>query len=275
MQEQEPAQEQEPVNKIYLLPIEEDRNLFSKLLVKAFNLQDSLNSIIHPEWYKQKFNWNTAIRAEVGEILERYQGWKWWKKSKQFSEWTPEEKFQLALELIDILHFQLSFVLESFHNFEIMDGPADCAEYLTEELSTSFYKNIPGEQDEALKIFCGLDSLNPAMLECLFTFTAITFHYTPIQTLQLYFAKNALNEFRQDMQARPQGYNKIWASGYEDNHYLMEVFNELEEVATVRQDINNADSWYYDPATYCIIFKDELQQKFKAVERDCLPNTFN
>lgn len=210
-------------DRIYLLPTQEDQATFIRLFQAAIDHQDSLNSLIHPQWREQNYSWQTAINAEFGEILERYQGWKWWKKSKPFSEWSAEEKFQLALEFIDILHFTISEMLETIHNYT---GAKFDPEKSAKSLASKFYYEKDAEA--TLNNFCYIspDRIN---IQAVFMACAAIFQYSPIQTLQLYFAKNALNQFRQEMQARPEGYEKVWACGREDNYYLQAAFNYCKQ----------------------------------------------
>lgn len=78
---------------------------------KLLAMQDQLNSYIHPEWKKQNFDWNFAIIDECREIKEHL-GWKWWKEGYQ-QGLTEQNRKQVQLEVIDILHFVLSIAEES------------------------------------------------------------------------------------------------------------------------------------------------------------------
>ena len=81
-------------------------NFSPEQIAKLLSMQDELNTYIHPEWKSQGFNWNLAIIDECMEI-HGHLGWKWWKKDYQVGM-TKENKKQIQLEVIDILHFALS-----------------------------------------------------------------------------------------------------------------------------------------------------------------------
>ena len=72
-------------------------------ILTMLNLQDSMNTRVHPEWRTQGYEWYRAIWVECAELMDHY-GWKWWKK--QQPDWE-----QVKLELIDIWHFGLSDLL--------------------------------------------------------------------------------------------------------------------------------------------------------------------
>jgi len=59
---------------------EEEYRLFQKMLDK----QTKLNDLTFPTWKKDltTVDWQCAIVAEAGELLESF-GYKWWKKRKK------------------------------------------------------------------------------------------------------------------------------------------------------------------------------------------------
>lgn len=189
-----------------------------QIISEMLMMQDSLNKQIHPEWDSQGWDWDLAIMAECGEILERWQGWKWWKKSPDISELSEYERFQLALEFIDVLHFCLSKYIEN----EGLNVP--CDEIGMNELPICDAMKHP--------------SIG-AMFYCLW----LHFGYDAHDVYRLYLAKNALNQFRQEMGSKEGTYSKIWGV-CEDNHYLMFAFNFLKnEPLNSNQLIESIKEW--------------------------------
>jgi len=178
------------------------QHIISQMLV----IQDSLNKHIHPEWDSQGWDWDLAIMAECGEILERWQGWKWWKKAPDISELSEYERFQLALEFIDVLHFCLSRHIDKYGYFFDND--------VNNNLS-HFYRYPVANAIKAPGVL--------PIMGALYTH----FGYDERDVYRLYLAKNALNQFRQEMGSKEGTYNKIWGCN-EDNHYLMWAFNSLK-----------------------------------------------
>lgn len=190
------------------------QQIISEMLV----MQDALNKQIHPEWESQGWDWDLAIMAECGEILERWQGWKWWKKAPDISELSECERFQLALEFIDVLHFCLSKDIE---------GYVTSVDYA--ELSSSY--DLPIR-----------DVINKPDVVGIFGALYTHFGYDERDVYRLYLAKNALNQFRQEMGSKKGTYNKIWGVKA-DNYFLMLYFNQLskycESSADFIKSVNN------------------------------------
>ncbi|WP_442903745.1 dUTP diphosphatase [Gilvimarinus sp. 1_MG-2023] len=177
-------------------------------------LQDDMNSKVHPDWRAQGNAWYRAIWIECGELMDHY-GWKWWKHQ------TPDTE-QVALELVDIWHFGLSILLQSGAS------PDAIAEQVARELI--------------------IETDQPDLLLDVETFTAATladqqFHLALFGRLlagigmdyaelyRRYVGKNVLNFFRQDNGYKNGTYRKLWADGREDNEHLVEVVAELDAAA--------------------------------------------
>ena len=75
-----------------------------EIIEEMLNLQDSINSVINPNWRDAKNPWYRAIWTECAELMDHI-GWKWWKKQEIDIE-------QAQIELIDIWHFGLSDILQ-------------------------------------------------------------------------------------------------------------------------------------------------------------------
>lgn len=175
------------------------------------DLQNSMNTKVHPQWREQKFEFYRAIWIECGELLDHY-GWKWWKKQSPDTE-------QVTLELIDIWHFGLSILLQSGRSRD------ELAEQIARELV--------------------IDTDQPDFRLDLETFAAATladrqFHIREFGRLMAgvnlsqddlyrsYVGKNVLNFFRQDHGYKDGSYRKHWQDGREDNEHLVEVVQSLD-----------------------------------------------
>lgn len=174
-------------------------------LLTMLQMQDDMNTKVHPEWRQQGFEWHRAIWVELAEMLDHY-GWKWWKHQKPDME-------QVHLELIDIFHFGLSARLVSGQ------AVADIASEIEQDLSEATTESTFAETIELMvantlatknfdvKTFAGL------MAQTELSFDELFRHYV---------GKNVLNFFRQDHGYKTGEYIKIW-NGKEDNEVLMDV----------------------------------------------------
>jgi dimeric dUTPase (all-alpha-NTP-PPase superfamily) len=180
-------------------------------LMIMLDLQDSMNTKVHPEWRSQQFEFYRAIWIECAELLEHY-GWKWWKKQ------TPDTD-QVALELIDIWHFGLSILLQNSDDLDALASDIDQQLDVTTD-----------EPDFRLD----LEAFASA------TLADRQFHIGKFGRLMAgvdmsfedlyrgYVGKNVLNFFRQDHGYKDGSYRKHWQDGREDNEHLVEVVRELD-----------------------------------------------
>ena len=70
-------------------------------------MQDDINSIVHPEWRDEEYPWFRAIWTECAELVVLV-GWKWWKQTAPI---TPAIEEKLLGEVVDVFHFYLSAVM--------------------------------------------------------------------------------------------------------------------------------------------------------------------
>ncbi len=75
-----------------------------KKLEVMLQLQDTMNSKVHPQWREQNYAWFRALWIECAELIDHY-GYKWWKKQKADMQ-------QVQLEVVDIWHFGLSMLID-------------------------------------------------------------------------------------------------------------------------------------------------------------------
>ena len=174
-------------------------------------LQDDMNSKVHPAWREQGNAWYRAIWIECGELMDHF-GWKWWKHQ------TPDTE-QVALELIDIWHFGLSILLESGASVDdIADKVAHELDITTDQPDfrldvEAFTAATLNDQGFHLELFGRL-------------MAGVNMSYAELY--RRYVGKNVLNFFRQDNGYKDGSYRKIWADGREDNEHLVEVVDALD-----------------------------------------------
>lgn len=179
-------------------------------ILTMLEMQDAINSRVHPQWRSQGFEWYRAIWVEAAELLDHY-GWKWWKQQSPDIE-------QVKLELVDIWHFGLSQLLVSDADqrrlvLHVLDG---------------FSQAPPGSEFRAdLENFVAHTLVRQGFDVKKFV-TLLNLVGLGFDELYLrYVSKNVLNFFRQDNGYQEGTYIKIW-DGREDNEHLVEVVVELD-----------------------------------------------
>ncbi len=196
-------------------------------LIAMLELQEAMNSKVHPQWREQGYAWHRAIWVESAELLEHF-GWKWWKKQ------TPDHD-QVALELVDIWHFGLSMELQSGAQLDLI------AQELAEGLSSP---RGPEDFNSAVEHFVAKTLLQlgfpVAEFAQLLHLSGLSF----VRLYSLYVGKNVLNFFRQDHGYKEGTYLKIW-QGREDNEHLVDIL--------ARVDVNALD------------YKEQIYSSLKAI----------
>lgn len=182
-------------------------------LITMLELQNDMNTKVHPEWRQQNFEWYRAIWVECAELLDHY-GWKWWKKQ------TPDLG-QIALELVDIWHFGLSLLLLKG------DSPETIADNVIAELANA------GKGDDFRLDLEDFTHQTLASKEFEVGRFARLMQGIDMDFEQLYVGyvgKNVLNFFRQDHGYQDGSYQKQWG-GVEDNEHLVEIVDQLDTSA--------------------------------------------
>ena len=189
---------------------------------KLMQMQDQLNTYIHPEWKTQGFDWSLAIVDECMEI-HGHLGWKWWKPDYNVGV-TETNLKQVQLEVIDILHFALSQGLVEGFNVLAVSKAFNTPVYSLADLgySVSTMAKVALSERLSTRMFWAI--------------LAHTVGLTKQQILETYVQKFVLNKFRQDHGYKTGEYQKIWkvwskiweteVSG-EDNYWLEQVVNDL------------------------------------------------
>ena len=179
-------------------------------LLTMLQMQDDMNTKVHPQWREQGFAWHRAMWVELAEMLDHY-GWKWWKHQEPDIE-------QVHLELIDIFHFGLSARLVSGQ--DVAEIAADIEKGLNQPLTQATFaetievmvSNTLATKNFDVVTFAGL------MEQTELSFDELFRHYV---------GKNVLNFFRQDHGYKTGEYIKIW-NGKEDNEVLMDVLRATD-----------------------------------------------
>jgi len=177
------------------------------------DMQNAMNSKVHPQWFEQNFEFYRAIWVECAEMLDHY-GWKWWKHQQPDID-------QVQLELVDIFHFGLSCKIIENQDLTV----------LASEIATEMQRPTQGNDfKESLELLAthaltskGFDvpSFAGCLLQC---------DMTADNLYRSYVGKNSLNFFRQDHGYKDGTYLKVW-NGREDNEYLVDIINRLDSSA--------------------------------------------
>src|SRR5690625_608311 len=173
-------------------------------------LQDRMNTRVHPQWREQKFEFYRAIWVECAELMDHY-GWKWWKKQSPDAE-------QVALELIDIWHFGLSILLQSGADTEalvarVMEDwvvPTDETDFRLD--LEAFAAATLADRQFHVRALARLMAGVPLDLDSL---------------SRGYRGKNGFNFFREDHGYQEGTHGKSWHDGREDNEHLVELVHSL------------------------------------------------
>jgi len=175
-------------------------------LLSMLELQNGMNAKVHPDWRNQGYEWYRAIWVECAELMDHY-GWKWWKKQQPDME-------QVRLEVIDIWHFGLSYLLNNTAMSYTELAQAIAAEFELGENKTEFRA--------ALESFTQWTLVHRAFSVREFTVLMSAADMRFEELYVGYVGKNVLNFFRQDHGYKEGTYVKQW-DGREDNEHLVEV----------------------------------------------------
>lgn len=189
--------------------------MFDSKQVQAFKtmleLQDRMNTRVHPQWIEQQFAWYRAAWIECAELMDHF-GYKWWKQQHCDLE-------QVQLEIIDIWHFGMSALFK----------PGLSCGQLAENITASLSGWKPNEEGvlsatEALAEYCLREKgFSVPLFWQLMTAAELEFE----ELYRQYVGKNVLNFFRQDHGYKDGSYKKLW-QGREDNAHLVELVNALD-----------------------------------------------
>ena len=219
---------------------------------KMVKLQHQFNKQVAEDYLDKNFNWNSAIIAESGELLDSL-GYKWWKKQEPDME-------NVKVEAIDLLHFVISDILQLNYNYE-ESLEASFIDETISEFEESFTSDIYEKEFEDEDLFGLVNILNYNEIPR-FATLKIMFKKLDMSNEDVYIAyitKNCLNKFRQNNGYKDGSYIKNW-NGREDNIVAFEIANEWGA------DEELFEQLYLDLETY---YKEEvLKQEVKAPNFD-------
>jgi dimeric dUTPase (all-alpha-NTP-PPase superfamily) len=176
------------------------------------DLQDRMNTKVHPEWREQGFEWYRAAWIECAELMD-HAGYKWWKHADPDLE-------QIQLEVVDIWHFGMSALLAQGSDIDTL--AREISTDLDEEPREAVASLL--EATEALAEVCLTTQSfsTPAFLN-LMRASGLSFD----QLYRMYVGKNVLNFFRQDHGYKEGSYVKVWG-GREDNEHLSDLLATMD-----------------------------------------------
>lgn len=180
-------------------------------VLTMLDLQDKMNTKVHPNWREQGYEWYRAAWIECAELMD-HAGYKWWKHAEPDIE-------QIQLEVVDIWHFGMSALLVGNTDIDALAGDIVAELSAESEASLSLL-----EASEALASACiASESFStPAFLN-LMRASELSFE----QLYRMYVGKNVLNFFRQDHGYKDGSYVKVW-DDREDNEHLSDILSRLD-----------------------------------------------
>ncbi len=202
------------------------------MFLNMLSLQEELNIITNGEDYKLGFtqngdpiSWTRCIVMESFE-LNSFTKWKHWEDIDGVVQWN-----RIEIEIIDILHFILSYLLQYVNIDEVIDNivilcnydpyPAADINKLRDETENLIYYALMIQNNN-------IDSKDAAnvLLEKFFLivqYSAIHFD----RLYNIYVAKNRLNLFRQKHGYKEGIYNKIW-NDKKDLDIMLEILKDTD-----------------------------------------------
>lgn len=189
---------------------------------KLLAMQDTLNCYIHLEWKKQNFDWNFAIIDECREIKEHL-GWKWWKEGYKVGL-TEQNRKQVQLEVIDILHFVLSIAGK---------GSIDPI-VVTNWINNRNNWDSNGWDEDINWMMQNAFTESPDIYEA-WHILAVASGLTTEQVLETYTQKFVLNKFRQDHGYKDGSYCKEWQLAWNSFEPATWEDNEVLSIITTRR----------------------------------------
>ena len=207
---------------------------------KMVELQHQFNKQVAEDYLDKSFNWNSAIIAESGELLDSL-GYKWWKKQEPDME-------NVKVEAIDLLHFVISDRIQKnkkmFSEKESLDMVS--IEFCNEFNTNKVLKDYSTLEDMIFYLIA-TNSYRINVMKRIFTKLEMSNEDVYIA----YITKNCLNKFRQDNGYKDGSYIKNW-NGREDNIVAFEIANEWGA------DEELFEQLYLDLETY---YKEEVLEK--------------
>lgn len=200
--------------------------------LKTIDLQNKLNILSAGKQWKlgiakngKEINWPLAIYMETAELIDSTD-WKWWKHKE-------DDNLNIKIELVDIFHFILSEIIK----FNKDKSLKEIQKFLSNELNKhstdpillnySFIYLTKKLSLHSISLSISDDNYLEHLEKIIHIFKILTIKYFDNidNMLDLYFAKNILNEFRQKNGYNEKTYKKIW-NNVEDNVVMFNLLND-------------------------------------------------
>ena len=205
---------------------------------RIVELQHQFNLDVFPDYLDKKLNWNNAIIAESGELLDSL-GYKWWKKQ------VPDMD-NVKVETIDLLHFVVSEQIDLAYNSKNSIGSSI-------DIVASTMEDFFEEKDtyEEFNFDCSLnnlvDMLNYDQYDRFFILKQM-FKKLEMNNEDVYLAyivKNCLNQFRQNNGYKYGSYIKNW-NDKEDNVVAYALANIIGAKENLFDELHESLNLYYN-----------------------------
>ena len=195
-------------------------------LIALLQMQDELNSKINPHWLMAGYDFRLAAEVELSEALD-WCGWEWWKKV------VPSVQ-DIKMEYIDALHFLLSSMLVTHvGKIDNVAASVNCnimpsKEQVNNEVRVWRIKNV--------KRYLLTDMRSEEVLENLLQL-CYSEGMSNTDIVNMYVAKNILNQFRKKNGYKEGTYIKMWF-GEEDNITVLKLLSGLTKEETALFETN-------------------------------------
>ena len=219
-------------------------------VTEMFLAQHELNCKLHPEWWKQGWNFRLAIQMEAAEAIDHL-GWKWWKHQDSNLK-------QAQMELVDIFHFLMSDLMMQVGETPTEDAIEGLTDFVLRRVQ-SVEANLSAaeakgdletllrlrEPTQHLRMLLLAGVLETLMLVEAFTRACYALDM-PLETIySWYLGKKTLNRFRWEHGYDDGSYRKIWHDGCEDNVHLERILDSVSDDVT-EQEIYDALAAEYE-----------------------------
>lgn len=178
-------------------------------VTEMVRLQCEVNDRVNPQWESMHYPWYRCIWTEAGELVtDHYGSWAWWKMKE-------DNLRQAQLEVIDILHFGISYLAEISRERAV--------DQLIEGYLMALRESNPRGEIVSLAEVVAADAIRMKSFPITgFWRLAMACGMTFDNVYRTYVEKCTLNLFRQDHGYKDGTYRKVWA-GQEDNEHLAQI----------------------------------------------------
>lgn len=206
-------------------------------VVAALHAQDTLNMRLHKQWHLQGWPYYRAAWTEMTEAIGHL-NWFWWKQGTFGKEPSSEQRAQLHMELVDVLHFGLSMDVIQARKHSTDDTGFEAFLHRKAAYAVQCF-NVPSEPIplvEGMETYICYTVRSKEFEVRQFADVCLSAGLTMPQLLVMYFAKQTLNKLRWNngydlTKNDPDAYVKMWPSTAnrkllaEDNVHLVEVLD--------------------------------------------------